>query len=73
MDETFTIRTYGFGELAQLYFPNISKNSASWQLNRWIRENSDLTLALEKAGKRKGQRLLSPAQVKLIVQAFGEP
>ncbi len=73
MDEKFTIRTYGFGELAQLYFPNISKNSASWQLNRWIRESPALSEALEKAGKRKGQRLLSPAQVRLIVHAFGEP
>ncbi|MEZ4798197.1 MAG: DUF4248 domain-containing protein [Flavobacteriales bacterium] len=29
MEETFKIRAYGYSELAQLYFPHITKKSAS--------------------------------------------
>jgi len=32
INEPFKVRAFGFGELAQLYFPNITKKSASWQL-----------------------------------------
>jgi hypothetical protein len=35
-EETFKVRAYGFGELAQLYFPNITKKSAAEQLRNWI-------------------------------------
>lgn len=73
MEQKFHVKTYGFGELAQLYFPHITKNSASWQLTCWINESTSLKEALEKFGKKPKQRILSPTQVKLIVDAFGEP
>jgi hypothetical protein len=73
MDQQFTIRTYGFSELAQLYFPSITKRSASWQLKRWIDASPELKRSLECLGRKSRQRLLSPAQVSLIVHAFGEP
>ncbi|MFM8374007.1 MAG: DUF4248 domain-containing protein, partial [Bacteroidota bacterium] len=28
MDQIFTLRTYGFGELAQMYFPAVSPKTA---------------------------------------------
>jgi hypothetical protein len=33
-NETFKVRAYGYGELAQLYFPTITKKSATWQLTK---------------------------------------
>ena len=38
-EETFKVRAYGYGELAQLYFPGINKKSASWQLRIWLVAN----------------------------------
>ena len=53
-EDIFKVRAYGYGELAQLYFPNISKKSASAQLRRWIKlsdtvlsEKSSLVTSLE--------------------------
>ena len=72
-DETFKVRAYGYGELAQLYFPNISKKSASWQLRKWIVSDINLCQALSMNGYKKGSRLLKPSQVQLIIDKFGEP
>lgn len=73
MEEKFRIRSYGFGELAQLYFPNISKKSASAQLRRWIRTSKTVLPLLENLGYKIGNRLLTPAHVKVLVEEFGEP
>jgi hypothetical protein len=73
MDQIFTIRTYGFGELAQMYFPAVSPKTASTNLNNWIRAAPELREALYEAGRRPGFKILSPAQVRLIVEVLGEP
>lgn len=73
MEEKFKIRSYGYGELAQLYFPNISKKSATWQFRRWIVSDNNLCRSLKFTGYKKGARLLKPSQVKLIIDTFGEP
>jgi hypothetical protein len=73
MEETFKIRAYGYCELAQLYFPNISKKSASAQLRRWIQASSTVLPMLENIGYKPGIRLFTPAHVKVIVNEFGEP
>ena len=73
MDQPFTIRTYGFGELAQMYFPAVSPKTASTNLNNWIRAAPELREALYEAGRRPGFKILSPAQVRLIVEVLGEP
>lgn len=72
-DETFKVRAYGYGELAQLYFPNISKKSATWQLRKWIVSDGNLCKSLLNSGYKKGARLLKPSQVRLIIDRFGEP
>jgi len=69
----FRVRAYGYCELAQLYFPNISKKSASWQLRIWISANEKLNASLVEAGVKPKQKLLTPGQVRLIVEEFGEP
>lgn len=69
----FKIRTYGKGELAQLYCPNITTAAARKKLNLWISLYPNLTDALRRAGLSDASRSYTPAQVKLIVDALGEP
>jgi len=56
-----------------LYFPNSTKKSASAQLGRWIRGNEKLKNQLTEMGFKPRKKILNPSQVKLIVEAFGEP
>ncbi len=72
-EETFKVRAYGYGELAQLYFPNVTKKSASAQLRRWIKMSKTVMPLLVNLGYVPGIRLLTPAHVKVIVDEFGEP
>ena len=55
-------RVYGWGELAQLYFPNISQKSATGQLLKWIRVRW-----------HPGLKYLTPRQRDYIVGHLGEP
>ncbi len=66
-------QVYGFGEQAQMYFPAVSPKTASTNLNNWIKSAPALKSALCETGRRPGCKILSPAQVRLIVDAFGEP
>ncbi len=72
-EETFKVRAYGYGELAQLYFPNVSKQSATVQFRRWIVVNEKLKEALNDSGFQKFQKLLTPKQVEIITKFLGEP
>jgi hypothetical protein len=67
------IRTYGKGELAQLYCPNITTAAARKKLMLWINLYPNLMDALHQAGFSDSTRSFTPAQVKLIVDALGEP
>ena len=40
-------RSYGFKELAVLYFPNIAPASASIRLKQWIKDDVELLGSLE--------------------------
>jgi hypothetical protein len=73
MEKEFVIRSYGYCELAMLYFPNSTKKSASAQLGRWIRQNEKLKKQWDELGFKTRKKILTPNQVKLIVEQFGEP
>ncbi len=73
MDGQFKIRSYGYGELALLYFPNSTKKSASVQLRRWIKQNNKLENELIDYGFKQGQRILTPKQIKILINHLGEP
>ncbi|MDU1634250.1 MAG: DUF4248 domain-containing protein, partial [Bacteroides ovatus] len=45
--QSLTNRSYGFKELAVLYFPNIAPASASIRLKQWIKDDSELLEALQ--------------------------
>ena len=69
----FEIRQYGRTELAQLYSPDITPESAWKKLKQWIDHYPGLTEQLRTAGYQPRQRIFTPAQVAMIVGAIGEP
>jgi hypothetical protein len=73
MEDKFKIKSYGYGELAQMYFPNISKRSATDQFRKWLVNSTSLMENLKNTGYKPKTRLLKPIQVKLIIESFGEP
>ena len=73
MDDKFKIKSYGFGELAQMYFPTITKKSASAQLRKWIKFSERTNSRLIQNDYKSGIRILTPNQVKIIIDEFGEP
>lgn len=66
-------RSYGFKELAVLYFPNIAPASASIRLKAWIKDSPDLLEALDETHYHLTSRVLTPRQKDLIAGAFGSP
>lgn len=73
MSIEFDIRTYGFNELAQLYFPQSSPKSATQMLSRWIHTDSKLVAALKDLQWKKHRKYFTPKQVKLLVDYFDPP
>ena len=66
-------RSYGFKELAVLYFPNIAPASASIRLKAWIKDSPELLQALDETHYHLTARVLTPRQKDLIAVAFGSP
>jgi len=72
-EDKFPIRSYSKSELASLYLPHITSKSAVCKLNKWIAHYPGLWNALLEIGFAPKSHYYTPAQVKLIVQALGEP
>ncbi len=70
---TFPIRSYGKGELAACYLPNVTQQTAVNQLNEWIRTAPGLEQRLLDTGMSPTARRYTPAQVRLMITVFGEP
>ena len=73
LDTAFPIRSYGKGELALCYIPEVAQQTAVNQFNVWIRTAPGLEQRLLDAGLCPQRRRYTPAQVRLIVAVFGEP
>ena len=71
--ETFVIRAYGRTELAQCYFPNLSPQSAYRKLESWIDYHPTLRDRLRSTSTNPHSRVYMPVQVRMIVEAIGEP
>lgn len=70
----FEIRQYGRTELAQAYSPDITPEAAWKKLRGWIDIYPGLNEQLTAAGYNPSrQRIFTPAQVRMIVEAIGEP
>ena len=73
-NENFEIREYGRTELAQMYSPDITPAAAWKKLKGWINYCPGLTERLQSLGYRPHrQRTFTPAQVRAITEAVGEP
>lgn len=74
MDERFEIRPYGKSELAMLYVKNsMTPRAALNWLNQEIALYPGLSEQLALLGYRKGQRIITIAQLRTIVEAIGVP
>lgn len=73
MEKEFEIRTYGFGELARLYLPDIKPESASKRLRIWIKKNRKLNALLVQLGYEQSDKILTPKMVICITQGLGYP
>lgn len=69
----FIIHEYGRSELAVLYFPDIHPESAWKKLKSWIKHAPGLEERMMQTGYNKRQHLFTPRQVRMIVDAIGEP
>ena len=68
-EKTFQYRTYGKGELALLYLPNILQQSAVDRFNEWI----EAAPGLKERLMNPRARYYTPAQVRLIIEVLQEP
>lgn len=73
LEASFPIHSYGKGKLATLYIPNVTQQTAVNQFNEWIRTAPGLEQRLLATGMKQTCRRYTPAQVRLMVDVFGEP
>lgn len=73
VETRFPIRTYGKGELALCYISGVCQQTAVNQFNEWIHTAPGLEQRLLSTGMKRTGRHFTPAQVRLIVNVFGEP
>lgn len=72
--EAFRIHEYGRMELAQLYCPGIMPESAWKKLKKWMEHSPGLLPALAALGYDPVHtRSFTPAMVRIITEALGEP
>lgn len=73
MEKKFETRTYGFGELAQLYFPHVNKASASRMFSLWIYNSPELVVKLTELNWKKRAKYFTPKQVNVLLGHFDPP
>ena len=71
--EPFQLRIYRKQELAMMYFPDSSKESAGRNLRRWIKRCTELSNKLDEIGYDKHRQFYLRNEVALIVKHLGLP
>lgn len=69
----FIIRAYGRMELAQLYSPELTDIAAYRKMKKWILLSPGLLQRLYDLGYQPGRRSYTPLEVRVIIDALGEP
>ena len=69
----FEIKNYNFGELAQMYYPECDYHSALRLFREELHVTRGLWDALTAEGYREKQKVLTRAQVKVIVSFLDPP
>ena len=67
------VSSYGFGQLAQLYYPDRGERSAVRLFREELKLTRGLWDALAAVGYKPYTKVLTRGQVKTIVQFLGEP
>ena len=67
------IKSYGKSELAMMYRPGLTKDSAWRTLKNWIRRNRTIGRELKRLGYKSHDRLFTAEMVRVIVRELGEP
>lgn len=67
------VRSYSFGDLAQLYYPDHNYQSALQLFRREMHETRGMWQALQAVGYKEKRKTLTRSQVRVIVQFLGEP
>lgn len=67
-EKKFEIKAYKKSQLAMIYFPDYSKDSAMRNLREWFRVNPRLSYLVNPK-----IRTLTPKMVRQIVEEVGEP
>ena len=71
--EHFKIKPYPFGELAQMYYPDHPYDSALRLFRREMHETRGMWESMKEVGYKEYTKVLTRAQVKVIVRFLGEP
>ena len=69
----FRIQSYPFGELAQLYYPDHTYDSALRLFRKEMHETRGLWDAMTAVGYKEYTKVLTRSQVKVIVQFLAPP
>ena len=69
----FKIRDYSFGKLAQMYYPDHNYDSALRLFRREMHETRGMWDAMQAVGYKENSKVLTRAQVRVIVDYLGEP
>ena len=72
-EEGFVIRSYGFGQLAQMYYPDHNYQSALLHFREEMHLTRGMWAAMVAEGYHENTKTLTRAQVRTIVQFLGEP
>ena len=60
-------------EIAQIYFPKLTADSAVRKLTSWINNCKPLARKLSKTGYKSGTHSLTERQISMIFDFLGEP
>ena len=69
----FRIKPYGFGELAQMYYPDHNYDSALRLFREEMHKTRGMWEAMVAEGYKDNTKMLTRAQVRTIVRFLGEP
>ena len=69
----FEIKSYLFGDLAQMYYPDRNYDSALRLFRREMHDTRGMWQAMQDVGYKENTKVLTRAQVKVIVKFLGEP
>lgn len=71
--EKFEIKSYLSGDLAQMYYPDHNYDSALRLFREEMHKTRGMWKAMQTEGYKENSKVLTRAQVRMIVKFLGEP